>query len=183
MKIPLVGQSYALRSPAAAAQQTMNVFPQFIDDPNEQGKNKGILVGCPGFHLMGNADQLAGTANNQFRGFLSGGGRLFAVTDGAVLSSLWELGLGTYVGGNPSTGGAALVSRNDLTGSTPDGKPGQMFGNGNQLGIIKNGFSTSTTAPDPRSRASSCPGRSRPLPPEREPAPSPGYRAISSPRP
>jgi hypothetical protein len=140
MKIPLVGQSYALRSPAAAAQQSMNVFPQFIDDPNEQGKNKGILVGAPGWHLMGNVDSLAGTTGSQFRGFLSGGGRCFAVTDSNPSSILWEIALGSYVGGNPSTGIASIVSHFTLAGSTPDGKPGQLLGNGNQLGIVKNGF-------------------------------------------
>jgi hypothetical protein len=144
VKIPLVGQSYSLRSPAAAAQQTLNLIPQFIDDPNEQGKNKGILVGAPGYHLMANANTLGSVSNHVFRGLWSGGGRLFALTDsnsgvpgGSTI--LWEFGLNTYVGGNPSSGSASMVSKNTLPGPTSDGLTGQMFGNGNQLGIIKNG--------------------------------------------
>lgn len=143
MKIPLVGQSYTLRSPAAAIQQSMGLFPQFMDDPNEKGKNIGILEGTPGFHLMGNINTLGTTSGQLIRGFFAGGGRLFCITDynvGVGGSTLWELGLGSYVGGNPSTGSASLINWWALPGSVADGKPGLMFGNGNQLFIVKNGY-------------------------------------------
>lgn len=145
MKIPLVGESYTLRSPAAACQQTLNLIPQFIDDPNEKAKNFGILVGAPGYHQMGDINVLASTSGEVLKGFFSGGGRLFAVTDnvGAETTTLWEIGIGSYVGGNPSTGAATIVSQNafqNLAGWLPDEKPAQMFGNGNQLGIVKNGY-------------------------------------------
>jgi hypothetical protein len=145
MKVPLVGQSYTLRNPAAACQQTMNLIPQFIDDPNEQGKNKGILEFAPGYHKIGDVNTLGSTSGHVFRGAWSGGGRLFVLTDDSNgvaggNSWLWELGIGSYVGGNPSTGSGAMITKQQLTGSTSDGYPGQMFGNGNQLLIVKNGY-------------------------------------------
>jgi hypothetical protein len=114
----------------------MNLIPQFIDDPNEEGKNKGILVGVPGYHLAGT---LAGVA---IRGLWSGGGRLFAVgcPVGGGVSSLYELGVGDYVGGNPSTGAGTSTAGQTLGSVQDDNNPAQMFGNGNQLLIVKNGF-------------------------------------------
>jgi hypothetical protein len=145
MKIPLVGQSYGLRSPAAACQQTLNLIPQFIDDPDEQGKNKGILIGAPGYHKIGDVNALGGVTGHVFRGSWSGGGRLFVLTDDANgvpggNSWLWEVALASYVGGNPSTGSGAVVTKQQLVGAASDGLPGQMFGNGNQLFIVKNGL-------------------------------------------
>lgn len=146
MKIPLVGESYTLRSPAAGCQQTLNLIPQFIDDPNGQAKNKGILVGLPGYHPMGNLDTLSSSpTGDEFCGLFSGGGNCYAVTfnSSTGLKTLWQIGLGSYVGGNPSSGSATVVSKHTInypTGYTPTGAPAQMFGNGNQLLIVTDGL-------------------------------------------
>src|SRR5215831_4726270 len=115
MRIPLVGESYTLRNPAAAAQQTLNLMPQWIDDPEEKGKNKGILQGCPGYHSMINL------GSSPIRGLWSGGGRLFVAYDGGTLV---EIGQGTYVGGNPSTGTATVLSTTSI--GTFDSNPVQI---------------------------------------------------------
>jgi hypothetical protein len=128
MKIPLVGQSFALRSPAAAAQQTMNLIPQMMDDPNEGSKNKGILVGAPGYHL-------AGTVTGNIRGSWAGGGTVYVVGG----NTLYEITQGSYVGGNPSVGSVTIANSWTLPNAS-DGKPVQMFGNGNQLLIVANGY-------------------------------------------
>jgi hypothetical protein len=128
MKLPLVGESYALRSPAAAAQQSLNVMPQIIDDPNERGKNVGLLKNCPGYHLMITLPQAP------IRGLLVGGGRLFAFSGNGVFN---EIGLGTYVGGNPSTGAATLLSTTTL--GHFDSNPALIFTNGNQVMLITAG--------------------------------------------
>jgi hypothetical protein len=141
-KLPLVGESYGLRSPAAACQQTLNLFPQFIDDPNEKAKNIGILRDIPGYHKI---LDIPGT----LRGLWSCGGppssghatgRLFVAGDLAGVTYVYEVSLGTYVGGNPSTGAGSVLSTNVLLGSTPDGNPVQFFGNGNQMLIVANGY-------------------------------------------
>lgn len=129
MKIPLVGQSFALRSPAAACQQTMNLIPQFMEDPNEQGKNKGILVGAPGYHL------LMTLPTSPIRGIWAGGGNVFVVAG----NTLYEISQGTYQGGNPSSGAGSILNSYVLD-ITSDGKPVQMFGNGDQLLLIANGY-------------------------------------------
>jgi hypothetical protein len=128
MKIPLVGPSFALRSPAAAAQQTMNLIPQLMDDPTEGFKNKGILVGAPGYHL-------AGTVTGNIRGIWAGGGTVYVVGG----NTLYQIAQGSYVGGNPNVGSVTIANSWVLPNAS-DGKPVQMFGNGDQLLIVANGY-------------------------------------------
>jgi hypothetical protein len=134
VKIPLVGEDYASRSKAVSAQTCINVFPALIDDPDEaqqtqttpynstlQGKNKGVLYGCPGKHLFAS---LAAPP----RGLWSGGGRLFVV----VGLQLMELS---------STG--AVISSNTIGGGSPpanDDLPVGIFVNGDQMMIVTGGF-------------------------------------------
>lgn len=116
MRLPLVGPADALSSLAASASEAINVYPEAIEVPGDQQKNAAIYRGIPGAHLF------ATLATANCRGLWSGGGRLFAV-GGAVL---YELG-----------SGASVVSSHTLGAN--DGNPVQMFGNGNQLGIVANG--------------------------------------------
>jgi hypothetical protein len=141
-KLPLVGESYGLRSPAAACQETLNLIPQFIDDPNEKTKNIGILRDIPGYHKI---LDVGGTERGVWScgGPPSGGhatGRLFVAYDSGGSTYICEVSLGSYVGGNPSTGAGSVLSTNILPGSTPDGAPVQFFGNGNQMMIVANGY-------------------------------------------
>jgi hypothetical protein len=130
MKIGLVGEDYSSRSPAVSAQTCINVFPALIDDPNEssttqstaynasaQGKNKGVLYGCPGKHLFK-------ALSAPPRGLWSGGGRLF------VVAGLNEIELS-------STG--TILSSNAIA-ATNDGLPVGIFSNGNQLMIVTGGL-------------------------------------------
>jgi hypothetical protein len=129
MKLPLVGESYTLRSPAAAAQQTMNLIPEIIADPNETGKNTRILVGAPGYHLF------LTLPTNPLRGIWCGGTSAYAV-GGNVL---YQLSKGSYLGGTPNSGVGAILNSWTFD-SASDGFPVQMFGNGDQLLIVANGY-------------------------------------------
>lgn len=117
MRIPLVGPAGALSALAAAASECINLYAEAIEDPDDRAKNIGIFRGIPGAHLF------ATMATANVRGLWSGGGRLFVVS-GAVLYEV-----------NSS---AAVVSSHTLGAN--DGNPVQMFGNGNQLGIVANGL-------------------------------------------
>lgn len=118
MRIPLVGQAYPARSLAVSAQECLNVFPQIIQDPNEQEKNKGVLYGCPGKHLGATTAAIP-------RGMWSGAGRLFQVE-------------GTNIVERNSAYG--VVSTTALPGAVNDGLPAQIFSNGNQLLVIAGGL-------------------------------------------
>jgi hypothetical protein len=74
MRLPLVGQTYALRSLAAAAQETMNLYPERIEADGE--KNSYALMGTPGYHAFADLTTISGAAT-PIRGLWSGGGRLF----------------------------------------------------------------------------------------------------------
>lgn len=143
-KLPFVGQVYAPRLSAAAAQASINIMPQTVDDPNESGRNGGagknsqIMVGCPGYH------QIIQLSYSTIRGLWSGGGRLFVVAGNHIL----EVTQGSYVGGNPSSGAGAVVQDFALPDSS-DNNPAQMFGNGNQLMIVANGFAYIWNPPSP----------------------------------
>jgi hypothetical protein len=117
MRIPLVGPSATLTSLAAAASECVNLYPELIDDPEDRQKNVGILKLVPGVHSF------ATLATNNVRGMWSGGGRLFVVS-GAVLYEVASDG--------------TVVNSNSLGAN--DGAPVQIFGNGNQLGIVANGY-------------------------------------------
>lgn len=62
ISLPMVGQGYQLRSPAAAAQSCINVYPELIEDPNERAKNKAFLYGIPGRHAFKDLTSISGSA-------------------------------------------------------------------------------------------------------------------------
>jgi hypothetical protein len=128
-KLGLVGESYALRSPAAAAQQTLNLIPEIIEDPNERSKNVGILRNCPGYHLMITLPQ------SPIRGMLAGGGNLYIY---AGAGWFYQVSQGSYVGGNPSTGAASIVQSQNI--GVYDNNPAILLANGNQLLLIAGGL-------------------------------------------
>ncbi len=129
-RIPLVGPSAALVPLKAAASECMNLYPELIEDPEERTKNLAILRKIPGIH------QFIDTTESAIRGVWSGGGRLFVVAG----NKLYEISIGTYVGGNPSAGAGAVVRSTTLPGpAAADANPAILFGNGNQLGIVANG--------------------------------------------
>jgi hypothetical protein len=139
VKIALVGEDFSSRSTAVSAQTCINVFPALIDDPNEsagsstasgaqtssynslEGKNKGVLYGCPGKHLF---SALAAPP----RGLWSGGGRCFVVV-GLQLMEISSSG--------------SVISSNTIGGGSPptnDGLPVGIFVNGDQMMIVTGGF-------------------------------------------
>lgn len=118
MRIPLVGQAYADRSLAVGAQTCINVFPQLIEDPEEQAKNKAALYGCPGKHVFSTG------VGGDVRGLWSGAGRLFV----AAGTNLVEVG----EDGN-------IISSYSYP-AVDDGLPVQIFSNGLQLLLISGGF-------------------------------------------
>lgn len=117
MKIPLVGQAYAARSLAVAAQQTINLFPEYIEDPQDRAKNKAVLYGTPGRHLFKNSGK-------DIRGMFTAGGALFVVEnrDLVVYNS-----------------DGSEFSRHTYT-PTSDGNPVFFAANGTQLLIVSDGF-------------------------------------------
>lgn len=134
MRLPLVGQSYTSRSLAVNAQQTLNLYPEVIDDvgtqrtildPNQQGKNKAALYGTPGRHLFK-------AQTYPTRCVWSGGGRLFIVSgraDGGL--DLVELASAT---------GAEITQRSLTAAGVDDGLPSFIAANGTQLLIVSNGL-------------------------------------------
>jgi hypothetical protein len=114
MKIPLAGPSYTSRSVTAAAQQTMNLYPETIEVPNEPARL--TLYGRPGLKAF------ASLTPTKIRALWAGGGRLFAIhgpnetevhSDGTTATLATTLAQGT---------------------GSPD--PAQIFSNGHQLMII-----------------------------------------------
>src|SRR4030095_5223439 len=71
MKIPLAGPSYTSRSVVAAAQQTMNLYPEMIEVPSEPARL--ALYGRPGLKSF------AALTPAKIRALWAGGGRLFAI--------------------------------------------------------------------------------------------------------
>jgi hypothetical protein len=130
MKIPLVGQDFTSRSLAVSAQTCINLFPALIDDPNEaastatvtapaRGKNKAVLYGCPGKHLLG-------TMSGNLRGLWGGGGRCFIVTADGFLKEISSAG--------------AVLSSVAFPSWFDNGLPAGIFSNGNQLLIVTAGL-------------------------------------------
>jgi hypothetical protein len=121
MRLPLVGETYFDRSLAVGAQSCINLFPQLIQDPNEQAKNKAALYGTPGKHVIPTAS-LLGT---DVRGLWSGAGRLFVVSGNNLVEIAEGGGLGAY-GSRP-------------IGGVDDGLPVQIVSNGLVLMLIAGG--------------------------------------------
>lgn len=122
-KLPLVGQSYAAYSLAAAAQACVNLYPESIEDPNETEKGHGLLIGCPGKHLFKDLTVID-AALTPVRGIWSGGGRVW-VAAGARYCEI------------SSTG--ALVGSVRTIADDAGHSPVTFFANGNQLFIVSAG--------------------------------------------
>ncbi len=114
MQFGFVGGTYESRTLNANAQRAVNLYPAI--DESGSGKAKAILAPTPGLSVFKSG--LAGA----MRGLWAGEGRLFVVA-GSTLYEISSDGTPTNLGdvGN-------------------DGKPVQMFPNGNQLAIISNGL-------------------------------------------
>jgi hypothetical protein len=126
-KIPLVGQSYALRSPTAAAQTCMNLYPELIEDPNEREKNKAFLYGIPGRHVFKDLTTIDAAAT-PVRGIWTGAGRTFvaAGTKYMELSST-----GALIGSVRTISNASVLGFSNT--------PVYFIPNGNQLFIVSGG--------------------------------------------
>jgi len=115
MEFPgFIGGTYESRSLPANAQRCVNYYPEV--DESRSGKSNVILQPTPGLAVFSSG--LAGA----LRGLWAGEGRLFAVAG----ATLYEI---------DSDGGPTILGN-----VGDDGKPVQMFPNGNQLAIISNGL-------------------------------------------
>jgi hypothetical protein len=134
-RIPLVGGGFTARSVAEAAQTSINLYAEVIEDPNEHQKNSAVLYGVPGRHVF--KDMTAIDARfTHIRGIWSGGGRCFVAGgngSGATDGCYCEINSsGTLVGSVRSISNAAV---NGMSNS-----PVQFFANGNQLMIVSGGL-------------------------------------------
>jgi len=125
MKLAVAGQSYTNRSLAAAAQQSINLYQESIENPDGSGKSLKILRGIPGYTSFANLNSHSGVVRGLFScGNASGGGRCFVV----VGQWLYEINESGSILSSHDMGSAAVTPSATL--------PAQMFGNGNQLGIV-----------------------------------------------
>ena len=113
MQFPFVGGSYQSAILRADAQSSINLYPE--TDRSGSGKSKVQLVGTPGLQTF------LTLPNAPVRGLWVGENRLFAVA-GAELYEIFQNA--TY---------------NDRGNVGNDGKPVQVFPNGNQIGIVSAG--------------------------------------------
>ncbi len=110
----LAEDSYVNPALAAAAQSSVNLYRENYDGFGAgSGKSAKILTATPGYSLLVDTNSL------RIRGFWSGGGRCF-VASGSHLLEIDKTG--------------AIISDHDLV--FDDGKPVEIFGNGNQLAAI-----------------------------------------------
>lgn len=121
MRLPLAeGNSYRTASLAASAQECKNLYAESIETATGSGKGNRYLTATPGLHLLVNITTHAGNV----RGIASGGGRMFV----CVGAYVYEI----------NNAGATVGTPSNLLAN--DGLPVQMFFNGNQLGIVANGY-------------------------------------------
>jgi len=130
MRISLAGPSYAAKSVVAAAQETINWYPETLavgDEPRKQ-----VLVGRPGLKLF------ATLSPAKIRCLWAGGGRLFCI-HGNKQSEINSAGVPT----------AASQTVAETAGVSPD--PAQIFSNGHQLMIVSGGlvYVDNGTGPEP----------------------------------
>lgn len=119
MKVSLAGPSYTSRSVVAAAQTTMNLYPEAVEVPNEP--TKMVLYGRPGLQVF------ATLSPAKIRCLWGGGGRLFAV-HGNKLSEVNQAGTVTARTGT-------------IAESSPAENPDKAWiaSNGHQLLIVGGG--------------------------------------------
>lgn len=119
MKISLAGPSYAAKSVVAAAQETINWYPETLavgDEPRRQ-----VLVGRPGLR------HFATLSPTKIRCLWAGGGRLFVIH----ANKQSEI----------SQAGAITTASQTVAETTPtvSPDPAQIFSNGHQLMIVSGG--------------------------------------------
>lgn len=119
MKISLAGPSYTLQSVVAAAQQTMNLYPEIVESPAEP--TRMVLFGRPGIKVF---TQLAPP---KIRCLWAGGGRLFVI-HGPNQTEVFQDGTFTTATQAVAEGGVP---------DPPD--QAQIFSNGHQLMIVAGG--------------------------------------------
>jgi hypothetical protein len=127
MKISLAGPSYTLQSVVAAAQQTMNWYPETIASPDEPRRQ--VLFGRPGLKFFA---QLTPT---KLRCLWAGGGRLFAIHADKESE--------VHENGTISTQPGSIAQGT----SNPD--PAQIVSNGHQLMIVSGGLVYCDNGPGP----------------------------------
>ena len=110
MKTPILGQSYVVRSPNAAAARLVNLYPEALIE----GKEAAYLQRCPGLR------RVATVGTGPIRGMWSLGGKLYVVS-GTGLYKLTSTYAATLIG---TVGGTGPVS---------------MADNGTQLFVACNG--------------------------------------------
>lgn len=112
MKTPILGSSYVLRSPNAAANRMVNLYPEAI---SEGGKESAFLTRCPGLRLLATVGTGPIRGMWKFRGlgYIVSGSRLYSIN-----SSWVSVDLGSVSG---------------------DREPVCMADNGRQLFIACNG--------------------------------------------
>lgn len=139
-KVSLLGQAYAVRSPAVAVQDSINLYLERIEDPTERQKNDYAQYGDPGYqvfkdmtaidsrfaHLRGIA--CFGSTNGSTRCFVAGGNGSGA-SDGCYceIDSSGSL-----------VGSVRTISNAPVNGMS--NSPVQFFANGNQLMIVGGGL-------------------------------------------
>jgi hypothetical protein len=127
VKASLVGQGYSLRSVTAAAQACINLYPELLQDPNEQAKNKAFLYGIPGRHVFKDLTTIDAAAT-PVRGIFTGAGRCFV----AAGTKYFEI----------DSSGNLVGSVHTISNATVFGfanSPVQFFPNGNELFIVSGG--------------------------------------------
>lgn len=120
MKISLAGPAYTAKSVVAAAQETINWYPETIavgDEPRRQ-----TLVGRPGLKFF------AQLTPAKIRCLWAGGGRLFAIHGNKQSEINQAAGITT----------AAQTVAESSPAASPD--PAQIFSNGHQLMIVAGGL-------------------------------------------
>lgn len=113
MDFGFVGASYIAASVRADCQRAMNLMPEVVESGS--GKAKMVYTQTPGLEVAWTLPTIP------VRGMWPGANRLFVVSG----SRLYEL-----------SAGGAFTDRGDVES---DGKPAQIFANGNQLFIVSNG--------------------------------------------
>ena len=99
MRSPILGGSYTLRSPNAAASRMVNLFPEAIPDG---GKEAGYLSRCPGLALLATA------GTGPVRGMWSFGGVGYVVS-GSSLYKITTAWVATLIGSVSGTGPVSMA--------------------------------------------------------------------------
>lgn len=134
-RIPLVGGGFTARSVAEAAQTSINLYAEVIEDPNEHQKNSAVLYGVPGRHVF-KAMTAIDARFAHIRGIWSGGGRCF-VAGGSGNSTIDGCYCEVDSSGN-LVGSVRTISNLPVNGLS--NAPVQFYANGTKLMVVGGGF-------------------------------------------